>query len=238
MTRFPLELNHCSLNFPDPHQALDHPNGLLAFGGDLTVERLLASYYRGIFPWYSEGEPILWWSPDPRAVIRPTELHLSAKMHKLIRQQRYRITLNHAFAEVIAACAAPRHQESGTWITPEMQYAYRALHRHNRAHSIEVWRDNQLVGGLYGISVGRLFCGESMFHRESNTSKLAFAALAAHFGHAGGELIDCQLPTPHLQRLGVYTVSRDDFLTRVKELRDQPTQPDCWDPQTILLCMK
>jgi len=238
MTRFPLELNHRSLNFPDPHRALDHPNGLLAFGGDLSAERLLASYYQGIFPWYCEGEPILWWSPDPRAVFRPGELHLSTKMRKLIRQQRYRITVNHTFAEVIAACAAPRSQESGTWITPEMQYAYCALHHQRRAHSIEVWRDTHLVGGLYGISVGRLFCGESMFHRENNTSKLAFAALAAHFAAAGGELIDCQLPTPHLTRLGVYTISRDTFLARLYQLRDRPTQPDCWEPQTISLCMK
>ena len=194
--------------FPDPRAApRDRP---LAVGGDLSVARLLAAYRRGIFPWYSDHEPILWWSPDPRAVIVPAELHVSRRLRRRLRRGELRVTVDTAFAEVVSGCAAPRRGgERGTWITSDIRAAYLALHAAGHAHSIECWRGDLLAGGLYGVAVGRIFCGESMFSRVPDASKTALARLCT----AGYLLVDCQVPNEHLLRLGARLVSRGDFLT-------------------------
>ncbi|NVK57865.1 MAG: leucyl/phenylalanyl-tRNA--protein transferase [Alteromonadaceae bacterium] len=206
--------------FPPTHNALDDPNGLLAYGADLSPGRLLTAYSQGIFPWFSEGEPILWWSPTPRAIIELDGFHISSSLNKLIRQQRYRVTLNHDFANVIDQCAhIPRLQygQTSTWITREMIAAYQALHDVGLAHSIEVWDGDELVGGLYGVAVGNVFCGESMFHCRPNTSKLALAFLVKHMQHNNGAFIDCQMPTDHLSSLGAISIIREDFIARLSE---------------------
>lgn len=193
--------------FPDPHHApSDFP---LAMGGDLTVERLVAAYRRGIFPWPSPEGLLLWWSPDPRTVIVPSELHVSRRLQRRLRRGEFTITWNTAFEEVVQGCAIPRDREGGgTWITPEMRDAYLALHRRGQAHSIECRQDGELVGGLYGVEVGRMFCGESMFSRVPDASKAALAALCA----AQYVLIDCQMPSEHLFRLGARLIPRREFL--------------------------
>jgi len=199
-----------ALAFPPPHLAEE---GLLAVGGDLRPERLLLAYRSGIFPWYSEGEPILWWSPDPRMILLPAELHLSRRFRRKLRQAPFRLTLDTAFAQVIQACATvPRKHQDGTWITPAMESAYTQLHHAGYAHSVECWRDENLVGGLYGISLGACFFGESMFSREPDASKIALAALVAQCRRWGIGLIDCQVANPHLGRLGAREVPREVFL--------------------------
>ena len=204
--------------FPDPTAALATPNGLLAVGGNLLPDTLIQAYDKGIFPWFSAGEPLLWWSPDPRAVIFPEQLHVSRRLSRLWRQQRYRITCNRAFAEVVHGCSSARRGgDSGTWITEEMQAAYSELHKLGRAHSVEVWSNDALVGGLYGVAVGATFCGESMFSEVSNASKLALVALVRMSG--GLKLIDCQIPNPHLARLGAVEVSRAQFLRLLERYR-------------------
>lgn len=211
--------------FPPVHTALDEPNGLLAFGADLSEGRLFEAYSKGIFPWFSEQEPLLWWSPDPRSIIELDHFHASKSLRKLVRQQRYQVTLNHAFDKVIAACSTipRRHPDSDTvstdtWITSEMQQAYVRLHQAGLAHSVEVWDNNgHLAGGLYGVGVGRIFCGESMFHKATNTSKLAMYALVNHMQNKGMAFIDCQLPTEHLTSLGAQTISREAFISRLRE---------------------
>ncbi|OFE11932.1 leucyl/phenylalanyl-tRNA--protein transferase [Pseudohongiella acticola] len=200
-----------NLDFPPVGQAFDDPPGLLAAGGDLRPERLLSAYARGIFPWYDDDSPILWWSPDPRMVLRPSDVHVSRSLAKLIRQGRFRITMDTAFADVIHACAALRAAREGTWITDEMQNAYIALHTLGHAHSVEIWDGDQLVGGLYGVAMGKLFFGESMFSVAPNTSKIAFVALATQLQNWGFALIDCQMPTDHLQSLGAHEMSRAKF---------------------------
>lgn len=193
--------------FPDPRAGL--PDRPLAMGGDLGLERLLTAYRRGIFPWYSAGGPILWWSPDPRAVLVPAELRISRRLRRRLRRGEFRVTENTAFAEVVRGCAAPRRDGEGeTWITPEMQAAYLALHAAGHARSIECWRDGAVVGGLYGVEVGAVFCGESMFSRASDASKAALAFLCMK----GYALVDCQVPNEHLLRLGVRLISRREFL--------------------------
>ena len=193
--------------FPDPRLGL--PDRPLAMGGDLGLERLLTAYRRGIFPWYSAGGPILWWSPDPRAVLVPAELRISRRLRRRLRRGEFRMTENTAFAEVLRGCAAPRRDGEGeTWITPEMQAAYLALHAAGHARSIECWRDGAVVGGLYGVEVGAVFCGESMFSRASDASKAALAFLCMK----GYALVDCQVPNEHLLRLGVRLISRCEFL--------------------------
>lgn len=227
--------------FPPLNSALSEPNGLLAFGGDLSVERLVTAYSSGIFPWFNSGEPILWWSPDPRAILVCDELHCSRSLAKLIRQQKYRVTINNAFADVIKHCASVprRHQfnsaalSSQTWITEHMINAYVRLHEAGYAHSIEVWNDERLVGGLYGVSIGANFAGESMFHLETNTSKLALVALVKHLQRFNIGFIDCQIDNPHLSSLGCRTVSRDDFLTLLEGSRKQLIDDDIWQPQLI-----
>ena len=202
--------------FPDTATALDEPRGLLAAGGNLSVEWLLVAYRQGIFPWFSDKEPILWWSPAPRTVIFPHSFHSSKSLTKLWRQNRYRITQNRAFESVIQRCAAPRNSEPGTWIVEQMITAYIEMHEAGFAQSIECWdAANNLVGGLYGISLGRVFFGESMFSLEPNTSKLCLKYLLESGNY---ELIDCQLPTDHLTLLGATEISRDEFERLLNQL--------------------
>lgn len=202
-------------SFPPVETALSEPQGLLAAGGDLSPERLLAGYRRGIFPWYSPGQPILWWSPDPREILLPGEFHCSRSLRRLQRSGQFEAGFDTDFAAVVAGCAEPRSTSPGTWITREMQQAYRRLHQLGFAHSVEIRRAGQLVGGLYGVRLGRVFFGESMFSRVSNASKLALAALVEHCLTNGIETIDCQLASPHLRSLGSRSVSRRDFLLRL-----------------------
>lgn len=199
-------------SFPDVSDALLEPDGLLAIGGDLSTERLLAAYARGIFPWYSDGQPILWWSPNPRAVLFPDELKISRSLKKSIRRQDYTITADTAFEDVIRECAVPRKDGLGTWITSEMNQAYIHLHQEGYAHSVEVWRNNRLVGGLYGISIGQVFFGESMFSRESDASKLAFCFLVTQLKNWDYKLIDCQVYSEHLGTLGARIIPREVFI--------------------------
>ncbi len=207
--------------FPSPESALAEPDGLLAFGGDLSPQRLLNAYRSGIFPWYSDDEPILWWSPSQRAVFRTDAIHLPTRLHRSLRDSNWVVRMDTAFEEIIAACAmAPRAGQAGTWITPAMQRAYVALHRLGHAHSIEVFDGTRLVGGLYGLAVGRMFCGESMYSSESGASTVALAALARHLHGRGWSLIDAQVPNSHTRRLGVETWSRRDYLHALAALRD------------------
>ncbi|MBM7455842.1 leucyl/phenylalanyl-tRNA--protein transferase [Oceanisphaera litoralis] len=222
--------------FPDPSQALIEPNGLLAVGGDLSPERLLLAYRMGIFPWYDQSQPLLWWSPDPRAVLEPDKLHISRSLARLARRGQYRLTVNTAFEQVIRACRQLREtQEAGTWITAGIEQAYCRLHQLGHAHSIEVWQGERLVAGLYGIGLGTLFCGESMFHRVDNGSKLAMLGLCRHLHRHGGELIDCQLPTPHLMSLGATSWPRSRFLHKLKERQQQPLSQGCWQSGELTL---
>ncbi|HHC72240.1 MAG TPA: leucyl/phenylalanyl-tRNA--protein transferase [Thiotrichales bacterium] len=212
--------------FPPVSSALEEPNGLLAVGGDLSPRRVLAAYRRGIFPWYSQGQPILWWSPDPRAVLFPERLHISRSLRKRLRRRSYRVTLDLAFEAVIEACAAvPRPGQEGTWITSEMAEAYLRLHRLGYAHSVETWQAGRLVGGLYGVAMGRIFFGESMFSRETDASKVAFAHLVRHLRRYDYRLIDCQVETSHLLSLGAGNIPRDRFVAMVDELVGEEAPP-------------
>ena len=198
------------IEFPDVELA--SPDGILAIGGDLSPERLLLAYHSGIFPWFSEGEPIVWYSPEKRMVLFPNELKVSKSMKQLIRKGIYRITWNQNFEAVIKACQeSPRKDQDGTWITEEMRKAYIKLHELGHAKSVEVWREEELVGGLYGIDLGHVFCGESMFSRESNTSKLAFIHLVQKLQKENYRLIDCQIYTAHLASLGAREIPRQEF---------------------------
>jgi leucyl/phenylalanyl-tRNA--protein transferase len=219
-------LQRDSLVFPPLNKALREPNGLLAAGGDLRPERLIQAYRHGCFPWFQDGQPILWWSPDPRTVLLPSELHISRSLAKVLRQGRYRVTFDQAFADVIRACAAPRSYATETWITSPMQDAYLELHKRGVAHSVEVWRDDELVGGLYGLVMGQLFFGESMFNRADNASKVGFVRLVEHLKDWGFVLIDCQMPTEHLLSLGAQTISRTEFASYLSRHLDQPSQAD------------
>tara|TARA_R110000868_G_scaffold189321_3_gene432248 strand:+ start:611 stop:1291 length:681 start_codon:yes stop_codon:yes gene_type:complete len=219
-------LQRDSLDFPPLNKALREPNGLLAAGGDLRPERLIQAYRHGCFPWFQDGQPILWWSPDPRTVLLPDALHISRSLAKVLRQGRYQVTFDQAFPAVIRACAAPRSYATETWITSPMQEAYLALHERGVAHSVEVWRDNELVGGLYGLAMGQLFFGESMFSRADNASKVGFVTLIERLRAWGFVLIDCQMPTEHLLSLGAQTISRAEFSRYLSIHLDQPSQAD------------
>jgi leucyl/phenylalanyl-tRNA--protein transferase len=214
--------------FPPLATALREPNGLLAAGGDLSPRRLLEAYRRGIFPWFSEGDPILWWSPDPRMVLAPAELKVSRSLAKTLRNKPYEVRFDTAFDAVIRACAAPREGEPGTWITAEMRAAYDRLHRLGYAHSVETWIDGELAGGLYGVAIGRMFYGESMFSRARDASKIALAHLARRLQEAGFGLIDCQMRTEHLASLGAREIPRAAFQRAVGELVDYPGRPGPW----------
>lgn len=201
-----------STDFPPVSQALKDPNGLLAAGGDLSMERLLSAYSKGIFPWFDDEQPILWWSPDPRCVLFPDQLHVSRSLAKFMRQWDYEITFDTAFSDVMSACSAPRSYQSETWITESMQTAYVNLHKQGHAHSVELWVNGDLMGGLYGIAMGRLFFGESMFSKTSNASKIAFVHLVEKLKFWGYYLIDCQVESEHLSSLGASTITRAEFV--------------------------
>ncbi len=197
--------------FPSPEKALKEPDGLLAIGGCLSPPRLINAYRHGIFPWYGPGEPMLWWSPDPRLVIFPDKLHLSKSLRKTIRKNTFSITIDKAFNDVINACSESRKKDSGTWISEEIKQAYTLMHRLGHVHSIEAWRDKQLVGGLYGVSIGQVFFGESMFHRQTDASKVAFAWCIQYLLNWNYQLVDCQVATEHLISLGAEQIPRKQF---------------------------
>jgi leucyl/phenylalanyl-tRNA--protein transferase len=203
-------------HFPAVERALLDPPGLLAAGGDLSCERLVAAYRRGIFPWYSPGQPVLWWSPDPREVLLPREFHASRSLRRAVRTRGFEYHVDREFAGVVAACAAPRAHSPGTWITAEMRAAYLALHERGIAHSAEIWRSGALVGGIYGVKLGRVYFGESMFSLERDASKAALAGLVRQCLADGTELIDCQLPSAHLRSLGSRALPRQEFLDRLE----------------------
>jgi len=208
--------------FPPVDHALIEPNGLLAAGGDLSPERLLDAYARGIFPWFNEDDPVLWWSPDPRMVLFPRDLHVSRSLRRTIRSGRFSVTLDRAFDAVMEECAAPRPQQDGTWITADMMTAYTRLAQLGFAHSVETWEGSELVGGLYGVALGRVFYGESMFSRRSDGSKVALTYLARQLERWRFVVIDCQMATGHLASLGAREIPRDDFLRYVRTGTAQP----------------
>jgi leucyl/phenylalanyl-tRNA--protein transferase len=226
--RLPLLDPDAPERFPEPARALREPNGLLAFGGDLSPPRLLAAYRQGIFPWFSEGEPILWWSPDPRCVFQTGRLTANRSLRRALAGTVWRVSMDRAFERVMRACAAPRAGQPGTWISPAMIAGYTALHALGHAHSVEVWDGEQLVGGLYGVAVGRLFCGESMFSTHSGGSKLALVALARLLREHGAPLIDAQVSNPHLLGLGALEVPRATFLAEARELAAQGFDRAAW----------
>lgn len=214
--------------FPPVAEALSEPSGLLAAGADLSPERLLSAYRQGIFPWYAEGQPILWWSPDPRMVLRLEEFHLPRSVAKVLRERRFEIRADTAFREVVLGCAAPRAGQAGTWIVPPMLEAYCRLHDLGHAHSVESWRDGRLVGGLYGIALGRMFFGESMFARESEASKVALASLVAQLRRRGFVMIDCQQETAHLARFGARPIPRAEFAREIGPLVNCAEPSQSW----------
>ncbi|MBK5964434.1 leucyl/phenylalanyl-tRNA--protein transferase [Thiocystis minor] len=216
-------------SFPDARHALREPNGLLAVGGDLTPARLQNAYRRGIFPWFNPGDPILWWSPDPRTVLFPTQLRISRSLAKRLRQQPFAVTLDRAFHEVLCGCAAPREPQGGTWLIPEMIAAYEVLHARGLAHSVEVWQDQHLVGGLYGVAIGRAFFGESMFTRVTDASKVALVQLCRQLEGWNFGLIDCQMRTDHLIRMGAIEMPRVDFLNLLNRFCPLPGRHFSWD---------
>lgn len=212
--------------FPPVDQALDHPDGLLAAGGTLSLERLVEAYRHGIFPWFNEGDPVLWWSPDPRTVLAPARVHLSHSLKKRLKKHAFLVTIDAAFERVLDGCAAPRADDSGTWLTGEMRQAYSSLHAAGLARSIEVWMDGELAGGIYGVAMGRMFFGESMFSRRTDASKIAMARLATQLDRWQCPLIDCQLATEHLQTLGAESMPRRAFVREVARLVKAP--PPSW----------
>ena len=222
--------------FPAADHALKEPNGLLAVGGDLSPQRLLCAYGHGIFPWYSEGQPLLWWSPNPRAVLYPGKFHISRSLRKYLRHGGYVVSFDTAFEEIIAACAAPRRNqpEGGTWITPPMQTAYAELHRLGYAHSIEVRIDGELAGGLYGVTLGGVFFAESMFSHRSNASKIALACLARQLHAWGYAMIDCQVRSVHLTRLGSVVIPRPEFLKLLHRYTALPGRDAPWQFEASL----
>jgi leucyl/phenylalanyl-tRNA---protein transferase len=213
--------------FPPPEQA--DPSGLLAVGGDLSSARLLEAYRLGIFPWYSDGDPILWWSPDPRLVLELTDFKVSRSLRKTLKKDTFQVTFDRTFTDVIRACAsAPRHGQRDTWITKEMQEAYLRLHKLGYAHSVEAWCDDTLAGGLYGVSLGKAFFGESMFHRKADASKVALAVLVGRLQLWGFDFIDAQMTTAHLLRFGAKELPRSDFLNRLVVALRSPTRRGKW----------
>lgn len=226
--RLPVLKPDAGLDFPPVETA--SPEGLLAVGGDLRAERLLAAYRRGIFPWYSDGQPILWWSPDPRTVLFPEKLKISRSLHKTLRAGKFRVTFDQRFRDVMRACTLPRSKDpaAGTWITAAMIEAYTELHRLGHAHSVETWRGTELVGGLYGVALGSAFFGESMFARETDASKVAFVRLVPQLARWGYTLIDCQQYTAHLARFGAEEIPRSTFLLLLAQAQALPGRRGCW----------
>jgi len=226
--------------FPPPESALQNPNGLLAAGADLSPERLLAAYRQGIFPWYAEGEPVLWWSPDPRMVLIPSELKVSRSLAKTLRNRGHEIRFDSAFEAVMQGCALrgadhadPGASGASTWITADMRAAYLRLHQLGYAHSVETWIEGELAGGLYGVAIGRMFYGESMFTRMRDASKMAMVHLVRRLQRRGCGMIDCQMHTRHLASLGARAIPRSEFSSRLRELVDYAVTPTKWDaPET------
>lgn len=214
--------------FPPVDEALQTPNGLLAAGADLSPARLIAAYRCGIFPWFGEGDPLLWWSPDPRMVLFVNELHVSRSLRRVVRAAPFEIRLDTAFRDVMLACAAPRGADGGTWISPEMLDAYATLASLGHAHSVEAWSDGELVGGLYGVAIGRMFFGESMFARRADASKVALVHLVRQLERWGFDLLDCQMSTTHLASLGAREILRAAFLAHVRRLTAEPAVPSPW----------
>lgn len=223
--------------FPDPRGALRDPPGLVAVGGDLQPERIYQAYLNGIFPWYSKGEPLMWWSPDPRATFDVDHIRVNKSLKKFLKKCDYDVTLNTQFQKVIEGCAQPRGNGEGTWILPEMIHAYTSLHQQGLAHSIEIWQwqDGRrvLIGGLYGVLVGSCFCGESMFSNQPNASKLALIVLAQLLKSEPYAMIDCQLPNPYLQQMGAYLMSRKVFLSQLERCKQQVPSVDLFKPKFI-----
>jgi leucyl/phenylalanyl-tRNA--protein transferase len=230
-------------HFPAVDFALGEPNGLLAFGGDLSISRLMNAYRLGIFPWFGDEDPYLWWSPDPRGILELDKFHTSKTLRKSLKKGEYQVTLNNNFLGVINQCSQIPRKASGltqvkqtstqTWISDEMVKAYIRLHEAGYAHSIEVWYKEDMVGGLYGVSVGSVFCGESMFHSRTDASKVGLYALVQHMKNANMGFIDCQMETPHLATLGCETVSRESFLKRLDNYKDRKISPEIWRSQSL-----
>lgn len=214
--------------FPPVSSALRAPNGLLCAGADLSPGRILTAYSRGIFPWFNEGEPILWWSPSPRMVLYPAELRISRSLGKILRRGHFEVRMDTAFPQVMQECAAPRKGQAGTWISPAMRAAYGRLHEMGYVHSIESWRGGMLVGGLYGLALGRVFFGESMFSRENDASKVALAHLVGYIESLGFRLIDCQMSTPHLASLGAREIPRSQFQQHLRDWTPDGVLPARW----------
>lgn len=234
MTIYLPELDQYSLAFPSPVEALNEPNGLLAIGGDLRPERLLVAYQQGIFPWYGPNEPLLWWSPSPRAVFYPENFTPSRSLKKFYRKSNYKISINQCTAKVITLCGELRGTEE-MWLNADMQKAYSKLSELGHCHSVEVWENDKLIGGLYGVQVGALFCGESMFSTQTNASKIALWAFCEHFRCHGGKLIDCQVLNPHTESLGAIELARTPFLQHIEKLKDQQVDANCYQPQWITI---
>lgn len=214
--------------FPPLEQALIEPNGLLAIGGDLSPERLISAYRQGIFPWFNQGEVILWWSPNPRMVLFPQELKISRSLHKVLKKHHHQIRTDSTFTQVMQACAAPRRSQTETWIHDDIIAAYTTLHQMGIAHSVETWIDGKLVGGLYGIAIGKAFFGESMFSRIPDASKIALVYLAKQLESWGYGLIDCQMKTAHLMSMGAREISRSHFAEQLDILTSLPDQNKKW----------
>ncbi|HEY8036234.1 MAG TPA: leucyl/phenylalanyl-tRNA--protein transferase [Methylobacter sp.] len=226
-----LDPNNPEQDFPLVSKALREPDGLLAVGGCLSQYRLLNAYRHGIFPWYNPGEPILWWSPDPRLVLFPDKLLISRSLRKTLNKNIFSVTFDQAFSEVIAACADRRKDATGTWITAEIYAAYNQLHQAGFAHSVETWFGNELVGGLYGVALGQVFFGESMFHIKTDASKVAFVTLVKQLKLWGYQLIDCQVHTKHLESLGAQEIERDYFIKLLDQYCEAPAKPFAWQAQ-------
>lgn len=214
--------------FPPINNAMREPDGLLAAGGDLSTKRLVYAYREGIFPWYDEGQPILWWSPDPRCIIEPGDFHVSRRLLRELKTSKLELSFNQSFADVMRACAEPRPPQLGTWITPDMLAAYERLNREGWAHSIEVRDGGELIGGVYGIAIGRVFFGESMFSARTNASKIAMLGLSAIARSGAFELIDCQVVSSHLMTIGAETIPRPDFLDKLRTLCEPATPFEAW----------
>ncbi|MGO2012604.1 leucyl/phenylalanyl-tRNA--protein transferase [Pseudoalteromonas sp.] len=233
MTKQLYQLSQNQFTFPAPIYALDEPDGLLAIGGCLSVTRLKNAYNQGIFPWFSEHEPIMWWSPSMRGIIELDDFHVSKSLRKEIKKSPVKVTINNAFEEVIETCRDQRLDTEGTWITTDMLDAYISAHHAGIAHSLEVWRDDELVGGLYGIMQHGVFCGESMFHHQSNCSKLAMWALVNWLKRHNAHFIDCQLENPYLMSLGAKVIPRSDFFTKLNNAHQYVIASEMWKPQEL-----
>jgi leucyl/phenylalanyl-tRNA--protein transferase len=221
--------------FPDIEQAMTEPDGLLAAGGDLSGERLVYAYRKGIFPWFDDGQPILWWSPDPRCVLYPTDIHVSKRLRQSIASSTATLSINQSFSDVVHACAGPRRSEQGTWITAEMISAYETLHRDGWAHSIEVRDEGELVGGLYGLAIGKVFFGESMFSHRANASKFAMLGLCNILAARQFDLLDCQVVSQHLLTMGATIMPRLEFAARLETACQSPTRFNSWPDSPILV---